>query len=271
MGLKTISISSSFFDDRKDTLITWLGMAGALINSRGTIIFIDPLITHGKTPELCETGHRLLVPLPILSQNVPNADFVCYTHGDADHFTVSTATVLESRLKPKFVAPHPVADRLRDIGIEEERIVVAKDFASYSFGEIEIVMTPALHDYQEVNPWQREDCCGFLIKTPDGVIWHPGDTRLIPELEEIKEVDVLFFDVTTVAALAHLGPEGSARLARTTGAKKMIAYHYGTFDLPPGSWGNCDPTDSLPYIKDLDADFLQLNPGEVLRLPISGR
>ena len=110
-----------------------------------------------------------------------------------------------------------------------------------------------------------------MIKTPDGVIWHPGDTRLIPELEEIKDVDVLFFDVTTVAALAHLGPEGSARLARTPGSKKMIASHYGTFDLPVGSWGNCDPTDSLPYIKDLDADFLQLNPGEVLRLPISGR
>ncbi len=73
LGLKTISISSSFFDDRKDTLITWLGMAGALINSRGTIIFIDPIITHGKTPELCETGHRLLVPFPILSKDVPKA------------------------------------------------------------------------------------------------------------------------------------------------------------------------------------------------------
>ena len=37
MGLKKISILSSFFDECEDTLITWLGMAGALINSRGTI------------------------------------------------------------------------------------------------------------------------------------------------------------------------------------------------------------------------------------------
>ena len=104
MDLKTIPISSSFFDEREDTLIVWLGMAGVLINSRGTIIFIDALITHGATPDHSESGERLLVPLPIVSQDVPKADVVCYTH-DGDHFAVATATVLETRLKPGFVAP----------------------------------------------------------------------------------------------------------------------------------------------------------------------
>jgi len=47
----------------------------------------------------------------------------------------------------------------------------------------------------------------------------------------------------------------------------MIAYHYGTFDLPPGSYGGCDPDDSLPYIKNLKADFLKPNPGEIIKLP----
>ena len=48
-SLKTVSIPNSFFDEREDTLFTWLGMAGALINSRGTIIFTDALITHGAS------------------------------------------------------------------------------------------------------------------------------------------------------------------------------------------------------------------------------
>jgi L-ascorbate metabolism protein UlaG (beta-lactamase superfamily) len=265
--LKTININDSFFDKREDTIFTWLGMAGALINCRGTIIFIDPLISYGASDEICESGNRLLVPLPITADNVPRADFICYTHADSDHFAEKTARILNSRLAPTFISPRPVIESLIKIGIDKSRLITIKDFASYTFGDVEIIITPALHDWQEVNPWKREDCCGYLIKTPDGSIWHPGDTRLIPELEAIKNVDILFFDVAAVDS--HLGPKGSARLAETSGARAMIAYHYGTFDLPPGSYGGCDPDDSLPYIKDLKALFLKPDPGEIIKLPFS--
>lgn len=264
--LRTIPIDDFFFDKREDTIVTWLGMAGALINCRGTIIFIDPLISYGATNELCETGNRLLVPLPATADGVPKADIVCYTHADSDHFAEKTARILNSRFNPVFISPGPVFESLSKMGVDKNHLIKIKDFATYSFGEVEIVVTPALHDWQEVNPWKREDCCGYLVKTPDGSIWHPGDTRLIPELEDIKNVDVLFFDVAAVDS--HLGPKGSARLAQTSGAKVMIAYHYGTFDLPPGSYGGCDPEDSLPYIKDLNAVLITPDPGEIIKLPL---
>ena len=263
--LKTIYIDTSFFEKREDTIITWLGMAGALINCRGTIIFIDPLISYGANNNICESGNRLLVPLPITADNVPKADIVCYTHADSDHYAEKTAKILNDRLAPTFISPGPVYELLNKAGIEKSRIIKINDFASYKFGDVEIMITPALHDWQKVNPWKREDCCGYLIKTPDGTIWHPGDTRLIPELEEIKNVDILFFDVAAVDS--HLGPKGSARLAGTSGARAMIAYHYGTFDVPAGSFGGCDPDDSLPYIKDLKAVFLKPDPGEIIKLP----
>ncbi|OFX42630.1 MAG: hypothetical protein A2X05_13880 [Bacteroidetes bacterium GWE2_41_25] len=265
--LKTIQIDNSFFDKREDTIFTWLGMAGALINCRGTIIFIDPLISYGADNETCETGNRLLVPLPVTADKVPKADVICYTHADSDHYAEKTAKILNSKLAPKFIAPGPVSEKLDKIGIEKNRLIRIKDYAIYTIGNVEIMITPALHDWQKVDPWKREDCCGYLIKTPDGTIWHPGDSRLIPELEEIKNVDILFFDVAAVDS--HLGPEGSARLAKTSGAKAMIAYHYGTFDLPPGSYGGCDPDDSLPYVKDLKAVFLKPDPGEILKLPLN--
>jgi L-ascorbate metabolism protein UlaG (beta-lactamase superfamily) len=264
--LRTIPIADSFFDKRDDTVVTWLGMAGALINCRGSIIFIDPLISYGDSNEICETGNRLLVPLPVTADSVPKADIVCYTHADSDHFAEKTARVLNARFDLKFISPGPVFESLNKIGVEKNRLIKIKDFATYSFGDIEIVITPALHNWQEVNPWKREDCCGYLIKTPDGSIWHPGDTRLIPELEEVKNVDILFFDVAAVDS--HLGPKGSARLAQTSGAKVMIAYHYGTFDLPPGSYGGCDPDDSLPYVKGLKAVFITPDPGEIIKLPL---
>jgi L-ascorbate metabolism protein UlaG (beta-lactamase superfamily) len=263
--LKTVPIEDSFFDERPDTIITWLGMAGALINSRGTIILIDPLISYGADERTCETGDRLLVPHPVTADRIPKTDFVCYTHADGDHYAEKTADILNKRFKPVFICPSVIAEKLIKLGVEERRLVRINDFATYPAGNAEIYITPALHDWQKVDPWKREECCGYLIKTPDGNIWHPGDTRLIPELEEIRNVDVLFFDVAAVDS--HLGPEGSARLAETSGAKKMIAYHYGTFDLPPGSYGGCDPDDALPFIKDLKAEFLKPDPGEIIKLP----
>jgi L-ascorbate metabolism protein UlaG (beta-lactamase superfamily) len=261
-------IAPAFFEARPDTRLAWLGMAGVLINSRGTLLLVDPLITmdSSKGRPLCEGEYPLKVPLPIEAKHIPALDIVCYTHADSDHFGRLTAQVLAGRLACRFVAPPPVARALRELGIDGERIIEAHDFESLRLGGVEVSVTPALHNWQAENGWKRGDCCGYLIKTPDGAIWHPGDTRLIDELLEIKGVDVLFFDVAAVEA--HLGPAGSARLAASSGARALLAYHYGTFDLPAGGYATCDPADALPYLLGLSADFLQLDPGEPFSLPL---
>ncbi len=266
--LKTHAIEASFFDAQERTLVTWLGMAGALINVRGTILLIDPLISTVERDGqvVSEEGYRLKVLLPVEARGVPRADLVMYTHADDDHFGRLTAQILAQQTGCQFMAPPPVVQGLRESGIAEERIRVAKEKDIEHVGAAAVEVTPAMHDWQAENPWKREDCCGYLVRTPDGTIWHPGDTRWIEDLRAYKNVDVLFFDVAAVDS--HLGPEGSARLAKSCRAKVMIAYHYGTFDLPPGSFGNCDPDDALPYLRVVEGKFLKLNPGEVLKLPL---
>jgi L-ascorbate metabolism protein UlaG (beta-lactamase superfamily) len=266
--LRPQKITSSFFEEHENALVTWLGMAGVLVNARGTVLFIDPVITivEPRSEGRSESGERFKIALPIEAGDVPKADAVLYTHADMDHFGHLTAATLNARLRPKFLAPPPVQRLLREAGCDEEYIISAVDFESVQIGNVQVMVTPALHNWQEEKPWQRGDCCGYLTKTPDGTIWHPGDTRLIDDLLGVSGVDVFFFDVAAVDA--HLGPAGSARLAKTSGAKVMVAYHYGTFDLPPGTYGSCDPDDAMPYVQDLSAQFLVLNPGELLRLPL---
>lgn len=266
--LKTCPITPSFFEPQVHTTLAWLGMAGALINARGVILLIDPLLSaeeqDGKLVN--EAGYALKLPLPIQAKDIPRADLVMYTHADDDHFGHQTAKTLAERTSCTFLAPAPVRERLQELEINVERLITALDFASLKMNCVELLVTPALHDWQEVNPWQRGDCCGFVVNSPDGAIWHPGDTRLIDELLTMQGIDVLFFDVAAVES--HLGPAGSARLAASCGAKTLIAYHYGTFDLPPGSFASCDPDDALPYIQGLSARYLKVNPGEVIKLPI---
>jgi L-ascorbate metabolism protein UlaG (beta-lactamase superfamily) len=243
-------------------------MAGALINARGTLLLVDPLITmdSSKGRALCEGEYPLKVPLPIQAKDIPRLDAVFYTHADSDHFGRLTARALAGRLPCRFVAPPPVARLLGELGINKKRISEARDFESMRIGSVDVQITPALHNWQAADGWKRGDCCGYLFRTPDGAVWHPGDTRLIDELLDIKGVDVLFFDVAAVEA--HLGPAGSARLAASSGARVLLAYHYGTFDLPAGDFATCDPADSLPYVAGLPAEFIQLDPGELFNLPL---
>jgi hypothetical protein len=59
----------------------------------------------------------------------------------------------------------------------------------------------------------------------------------------------------------------------TSGAKILLAYHYGTFEAPEkgGTWEKAldsDPDESLPFVEAVQARFAVLDPGQILRLPL---
>ncbi len=62
----TRRMTADDFENKDGTSIYWLGGGGAMINSRGTIIMIDPVLEGFDMPLLIET--------PILPQEVPKVD-----------------------------------------------------------------------------------------------------------------------------------------------------------------------------------------------------
>ena len=266
--ITTVPIDASFFEHAERSTMAWLGMAGAIINARGTIVLIDPLLSaiYRDGRSLCEADVPLRIPLPLNASDLPRVDAVLYTHADGDHFGPMTLASLVQRHACRFIAPPPVLEAIRKTGADSSRLTLAREGDQITVGNARIRVTPALHDWQEKDPWKREDCCGYLVQCADGVIWHPGDTRLIDDLYAVKGVDVFLFDVADVTT--HLGPSGSAALAASCGARILVPYHYGTFDLPPGGYATCDPDTAKPFLKDSKARWLQLNPGEPLTLPV---
>src|SRR6266487_4409493 len=79
------------FTSSNTTTIRWLGMAGFLVNSRGTTFMIDPLLEGYDMP--------LLMNFPIKPKEVPRLDAVFATHSDNDHYSVATFKDLASVTK----------------------------------------------------------------------------------------------------------------------------------------------------------------------------
>ena len=257
-------LETEAFNRTSDTFVCWLSGAGFLINSRGTTVMIDPVISmETEKTDTVEIGFRMRVPLPIEAKDVPSLDAVIYTHGDSDHIGTFTPSVLAER-NALFFGTHPVVENVKTLGVPIQQTKTIGIGETFRIGEIEITTTPADHPWQELDPtqygepWGPEDCCGFLVKTLDGTIWCTGDTRLLPEHLEMDGIDVLLLDVSRDEY--HLGPE-AVTIANKLSNAHLIPYHYGTYDTDIEAL-NGNPMEIAPSISGWEHRLHVLAPGE---------
>ena len=176
------------FDKSEQTTLRWLGMAGFLVNSRGTTFMVDPVLDEFDMP--------LLIDFPISAKDVPHLDAVFVTHADNDHFSVTTNVIL-SKVTDVFHSTIYVDSLMRNLQLESIGHNIGDTF---SFKNISVKLTPADHAYQNAYPgmskrwFKNEDACGFWFNTPDGSIWATGDSRLLPEHLTMQAPDAILFD-----------------------------------------------------------------------------
>jgi L-ascorbate metabolism protein UlaG (beta-lactamase superfamily) len=118
-------IGPEAFQQADETALWWLSGAGFLLNSHGTLLMIDPVIAHDPaSPTHSEIGLPLLVAPPHTGADVPRLDAVLYTHSDDDHIGSQTPAAL-LHTGARFVGPPPVVEKLRGLGVPEDRMRVA--------------------------------------------------------------------------------------------------------------------------------------------------
>ena len=224
------------FSETEHSEIRWLGGAGIMLNLRGTVLMIDPVLRGFDMP--------LLFEMPIQPEQILRLDAVLVTHIDNDHFSQETLQAVASRCKA-FHATHFVADEMQAAGIAG----IGHDIHErFSVQNTQITLTAAKHDWQNGVPefhyriWKEEDSCGYWFDTPDGTIWLPGDSRLLPEHLHMPAPDVLLFDFSDDDW--HMSLDGAICLANTYPEAQLICIHWGTVDAPDLKPFNGNP-DSL--------------------------
>ncbi len=222
------------FAASKQTTIRWLGMAGFMINSRSTILLIDPLLQDFDMP--------IMIDFPIASKNIPRVDALLATHSDNDHYSVPTAKALAAVTK-SYHSTNYVDSLMKNDGLPAVGHAIGETFA---VGATTVKLTAADHAWQNAYPgmstrfFKPEDACGFWIETPDGSIWAPGDSKFMEEQLHMPTPDVILLDYTE-DSLWHSGLEGSAKIINAYPNTPVILGHWGTVDAPDFIPFNANP------------------------------
>ncbi len=245
------------FEPSDKTTLRWLGMAGFLINSRGTTFMIDPLLGGFDMP--------VMIDFPIAAKDVPRLDAILVTHSDNDHFSIPTCLAL----KPATRAYHSTVyvDSLMKIqGLPSFGHGIG---ASFDIGKVRVRMTAADHSWQNAYPgtssryFKNEDCTGFWIETPDGTIWATGDSRLMEEHLHMATPDAILFDFSD--SEWHFTFEGAVKLANAYPNTPLLLHHWGSVDAPDFPPFNGDPQRLLNHVVNPERVHI-LAPGEPFTL-----
>jgi L-ascorbate metabolism protein UlaG (beta-lactamase superfamily) len=222
------------FQPSNNTTIRWLGMAGFLVNSRGTTLMIDPLLEGYDLP--------LLRAFPIKPKDIPRLDAVFATHSDNDHYSIETFKDLAPVTKA-FHSTVYVDSLMKNQGLQSSGHFIGDTFR---VGKVTVRLTLADHAWQNHFPrtgqryYEPGDACGFWFNTPDGSIWAPGDSRFMQEQLHMPTPDAILFDYSEDADF-HSGLDGSVKIANAYPHTPLILGHWGFVDAPDFSPFNGNP------------------------------
>ncbi len=254
---KTQPFGAEAFKRSKKTTLRWLGMAGFLINSRGTTFMVDPLLEGFDMP--------IMIDFPIAAKDIPHLDAVFVTHADNDHFSVPTNVAI-SKVTDVFHSTVYVDSLMKNLKLKSFGHDIG---AVFKVKNITIKLTPADHAYQNAYPgmsqrwFKNEDACGFLFDTPDGTIWAPGDSRLMPEHLTMTTPDAILFDFSD--SEWHFTFEGAVKIANAYPNTPLLLNHWGSVDAPDFAPFNADPAKLLKAVKNPKRVHI-LAPGEPFTL-----
>ncbi len=188
----------------KQVVITAIKHGSLRITFDGKEIEVDPV--SGMEPKTDYT-------------TMPKADFILVTHEHGDHLDSHAIADLEKTGTQ--IVTNENCSKILGRGL----VMHNGDSLSLA-GNITIKAVPAYNitpEHQQFHPKGRDN--GFVL-TLDGLrIYIAGDTEDIPEMADIKSIDVAFLPTNQPYTMT---PEQTAHAARMLQPKVLFPYHYGS-------------------------------------------
>ncbi len=210
----------------------WVGHASWLWRLGGQLIAIDPIFATAISGVV-----KRLAPPGAVPEALPPVDLVLVTHDHRDHMDLPSLKRLGNG--PTYIVPLGNGPRLTALGFD--KVIELDWWQRHTIGGLEIELVPARH-WSMRAPWNRNDTLwgGYVIRSPEGVAYHSGDTAWGDHFAEIGQrtgpIDWAMLPIGGYAPRwfmepQHIDPIEAGRAFRELGARHLLAMHWGTFRL----------------------------------------
>ncbi|MGA2027602.1 MAG: MBL fold metallo-hydrolase [Syntrophobacteraceae bacterium] len=197
--------SDSFNTSRGSLKITFIGHGSVMFEFDGKTIHVDPFSKMGDYTKL------------------PKADLILITHEHQDHFDMNALDILRTPTTV-LVVTETVA------GLIKGGIVMHNGDERTVMG-LKIEAVPAynlVHMRSEGVPFHPKGVGnGYIVTFGDKRVYLAGDTENIPEMKNIKGIDIAFLPMNLPYTMT---PEMVADAAKSFKPKVLYPYHFGETD-----------------------------------------
>ena len=205
----TYAVETFFTSGGLPVAITLIKHGTLALRYKGRTVHVDPVGGYGKPTDY--------------SAEFPKADVVIVTHEHGDHFDKKAIADLMDKGTTQIVTNARCAEMLG------YGTVMANGDTATILGDVRLDAVPA-YNYSEgrtqFHPKGRDN--GFVL-TLDGLrIYIAGDTEDIPEMAELKDIDIAFLPVNQPYTMTV---EQCVRAAKTISPRVLVPYHFSQTDL----------------------------------------
>ncbi len=202
---------AAFAQDELELSVKPLGHGTLALQFADQTIIVDPVANRDYT--------GLSEPTVILITDI-----------HPDHWNMETAAMLMGG-RTKVVAPRTVADQWGGIDtvLEYEKFVMVGDIKIEAVPMYNIERGPTEGEYY--HPKGRGN--GYLLTFGLRRIYISGDTECIPEMRELKDIDIAFVSMNEPYTMP---PSEAAECVKAFKPKVVYPYHYRGSDLDVFTW-----------------------------------
>lgn len=219
--------------------VTWVGHATVLVEMDHVSLLTDPIWSDTPSPTRF-AGPRRFVPPGIAIEDLPPIDFVVVSHNHYDHLDLPSLIALAARNpRTRFLVPLGNAQLLRDEGIGHVEEMDWGDTTTQ--GSLMITCLPSRHwSRRSLTDERKALWASWAIRGSDRNFYFSGDTGYFDGFSRIGEalgsfdlaaVPIGAYEPSEMMRESHMNPEQAVRAAVDLEARKVLAIHFGTFDL----------------------------------------
>jgi N-acyl-phosphatidylethanolamine-hydrolysing phospholipase D len=252
-------------ENAAEATVTWIGHSTVLVQLDGVSVLTDPQWSERASP-VSFAGPRRVTPPGLRFEDLPPIDLVVISHDHYDHLDAATVKRLWAFHHPRFLVPLGLKAWFTELGIDGVDELDWWELRTVK--GLTVVCLPAQHwSARTLFDENRRLWAGWAVLGRDRRFYFAGDTGYYaPMFQEIGRrfgpfdlgaIPIGAYMPRAMMRFSHVTPEEALQVFEDIGACRLVAIHWGTFNLAD------EPLGEPPVRTEAEARRLSLDPDRI--------